>query len=84
MVDMNASSDLATNLCSPMAPYFCWVSLFHCMQVSLAEGGEALGTAWGLELATKLKMLAEVGFGEVTTVPPPPEDPVNVIFVCRP
>ena len=83
MVDINASSDLADNIGGhPLAPYFYWISLFHCMQVSLAEGGEGLGTAWGVQQATEL--LAEAGFGSISQVEPPAEDPINVIFVSRP
>jgi SAM-dependent methyltransferase len=82
MVDMNASSSVHANIGNPVAPYFYWVSLFHCMQVSLAEGGEGLGTAWGVELATEL--LHEAGFSSVDRVPAPPADPVNAIFVARP
>jgi SAM-dependent methyltransferase len=82
MVDMNARSALEDNLGDPVATYVYWVSLFHCMQVSLAEGDEGLGTAWGVELATEL--LDQAGFGDVTRLPAPAGDPVNVIFVCRP
>jgi len=82
MVDMNARSAVADNLGNPVATYFYWVSLFHCLQVSLAEGGEGLGTAWGVELATEL--LAEAGFGRVTTIDTPPSDPVNLIYRCEP
>jgi hypothetical protein len=73
---------VADNLGNPVATYFYWVSLFHCLQVSLAEGGEGLGTAWGVELATEL--LAEAGFGRVTTIDTPPSDPVNLIYRCEP
>jgi SAM-dependent methyltransferase len=82
MVDMNASSSVHANIGNPIAPYFYWVSLFHCMQVSLAEGGEGLGTAWGVELATEL--LHDAGFTTVERVPAPPTDPVNAIFVATP
>jgi SAM-dependent methyltransferase len=82
MVDMNARSALEDNLGNPVATYLYWVSLFHCMQVSLAEGGEGLGTAWGIELATEL--LHQAGFTEVELLPAPAGDPVNVIFACRP
>lgn len=81
MVDMNASSSLEENLRNPIAGYLYWVSLFHCMQVSLAEGGEGLGAAWGVERAESL--LREAGFSTVKRVPAPASDPVNVIFVCQ-
>jgi ubiquinone/menaquinone biosynthesis C-methylase UbiE len=82
MVDMNLSSHLEENIGNPVAPYLYTVSLFHCMQVSLAEGGEGLGAAWGREQAHEL--LTGAGFGSVEIVPSPPEDMVNVIFVARP
>jgi len=56
--------------------------LFHCMQVSLAEGGPGLGLCWGRETATR--MLAEAGFGAIEIVPTPAGDPVNAIFTARP
>src|SRR5262249_12972478 len=82
MVDMNLSSHLEQNVGNPVAPFLYTVSLFHCMQVSLAEGGEGLGAAWGREQAEAL--LAEAGFATVELVPPPPNDPINVIFAARP
>lgn len=82
MVDVKASSRVEENLGNPMAPWLYGASLFHCMQVSLAEGGEGLGTAWGVQRAKEL--LAEAGFGEVTLLDAPASDPMNVIYVCRP
>lgn len=82
MVDMDASSNLEDNIGNPVAPYFYAVSLMHCMQVSLAEDGEGLGTAWGRQLATEL--LGEAGFGSVNVIDTPPQDPVNVIYDARP
>jgi hypothetical protein len=82
MVDMNASSNLEDNIGNPVATYFYAVSLLHCMQVSLADGGEGLGTAWGRQLATQL--LHEAGFAFVQLIDTPPEDPVNVIYEARP
>lgn len=81
MVDANASSHVDQNIGRPMAPLLYGASLFHCMQVSLAEDGEGLGTAWGVELAKEL--LTEAGFREVVLVDAPPADLMNVLFVCR-
>jgi SAM-dependent methyltransferase len=81
MVDVKASSHVEENLDNPMAPWIYGASLFHCMQVSLAEGGEGLGTAWGVQLA--LQLLGEAGFGDVVVVDPPESDLLNVIYVCR-
>jgi 2-polyprenyl-3-methyl-5-hydroxy-6-metoxy-1,4-benzoquinol methylase len=63
MVDIAASSNLEDNLEHPIAPALYTVSLFHCMTVSLAQGGEGLGTMWGEQKAREL--LAESGFTRV-------------------
>ena len=65
MVDIAASSDLAKNLDHPLGTYLYSVSTMHCMTVSLAQGGDGLGTCWGEELAHE--MLAAAGFAEVET-----------------
>jgi len=59
-VDMNASSHVENNIDNPLAPTLYTISTFHCMTVSLALGGEGLGTAWGQELAQEL--FREAGF----------------------
>ena len=56
-------------------------SLFHCMTVSLAQGGAGLGTCWGKELATE--MLSDAGFGEVE-VHELPHDFINYFYVAHP
>jgi hypothetical protein len=38
-------------------------SCLHCMTVSLSQGGEGLGTAWGEQQATEL--LRDAGFTSV-------------------
>lgn len=60
MEDIAASSHLEENLDNPLAPFLYVASLTHCMTVSLAYGGEGLGTVWGKELA--LQLLKEAGF----------------------
>jgi ubiquinone/menaquinone biosynthesis C-methylase UbiE len=82
MVDMDASSNVEDNVGNPVAPFLYAISLMHCLQVSLAGGGEGLGTAWGRQKAVEL--LREAGFGDVQVIDTPPEDPVNVIYVARP
>lgn len=62
-VDIAASSELANNLEHPLGPFLYTVSTMHCMTVSLALGGDGLGTVWGKELA--LAMLVDAGFGRV-------------------
>ncbi len=63
MVDIAASSNLEENLQHPLAPMLYSISTLHCMTVSLALGGDGLGTVWGEQLACK--MLAEAGFTNV-------------------
>lgn len=63
MQDIAASSNLHENIDSPLAPSIYTISTMHCMTVSLAYGGEGLGTAWGRQKA--LEMLGQAGFGNV-------------------
>lgn len=63
MQDIAASSNLHENLVNPLAPTIYTISTMHCMTVSLAYGGDGLGTAWGRQKA--LEMLAQAGFGSV-------------------
>lgn len=81
MVDISASSDLEKNRGLPWAGFLYAISTFHCMSVSLGQGGDGLGTVWGVELAEQ--MLHEAGFStvEVITVE---ADPLNAYFVARP
>lgn len=80
MVDINASSRLERNLELPWASFLYGISLVHCMSVSLGQGGDGLGTVWGVELAEQ--MLREAGFGEVTRHDIE-ADPFNAYFVAR-
>jgi 2-polyprenyl-3-methyl-5-hydroxy-6-metoxy-1,4-benzoquinol methylase len=63
MQDIAASSRLEENLEHPFAPFLYAVSVLHCMTVSLAQGGEGLGTVWGEQQAREL--LAEAGFTDI-------------------
>jgi SAM-dependent methyltransferase len=63
MVDIAASSDVADNVEHPLGPTIYFFSVMHCMSVSLAVGGEGLGTAWGEQKAVEL--LEEAGFTSV-------------------
>jgi SAM-dependent methyltransferase len=58
-VDVQASSQLEENLDHPLGPWMYAVSTMHCMTVSLALGGEGLGTVWGEQKAREL--FAEAG-----------------------
>jgi 2-polyprenyl-3-methyl-5-hydroxy-6-metoxy-1,4-benzoquinol methylase len=63
VMDIAASSKLEENVEHPMGPLLYAASTFHCMTVSLAQGGEGLGTVWGEQMAVEL--LTEAGFGSV-------------------
>jgi len=80
MVDIAANSTLAGNMEHPMAPAFYAISTFHCMTVSLALGGEGLGTMWGEQTAREL--LAEAGFKRVE-VKQVEGDIMNAYYVCQ-
>ncbi|MGH7894788.1 MAG: class I SAM-dependent methyltransferase [Candidatus Binatia bacterium] len=79
MVDDRASSYLHENLDHPLGPFLYGVSTMHCMTVSLAQGGEGLGTVWGEQKAREL--LAEAGFVEVA-VHTLPGDIANNYYVA--
>lgn len=80
MVDIAASSRLEENIEHPLAAFLYTVSTFHCMTVSLAGGGEGLGTAWGQQKA--LELLAEAGFRDVE-VSRVEGDLVNFYYLAR-
>ena len=63
MQDIRASSYVEKNMEHPIGPFLYTISTMHCMTVSLAQGGEGLGTVWGEELA--VQMLQEAGFADV-------------------
>jgi 2-polyprenyl-3-methyl-5-hydroxy-6-metoxy-1,4-benzoquinol methylase len=79
-VDVAGSSTVAQNMELPLAPTLYSISTFHCMTVSLAQGGAGLGTMWGEELANE--MLHDAGFTNVETKKIP-EDVFNVYYVAR-
>jgi 2-polyprenyl-3-methyl-5-hydroxy-6-metoxy-1,4-benzoquinol methylase len=60
MQDIRASSQPHENVDHPAGVFLYAVSTFHCMTVSLAQGGMGLGTMWGRQLAER--MLREAGF----------------------
>ncbi|NNU26622.1 class I SAM-dependent methyltransferase [Isoptericola sediminis] len=80
MVDMDASSTVDDNIDVPWAPFLYTVSTMHCLTVSLAQGGEGLGTVWGRQTAQR--MLADAGFSDVS-VASVPDDFVNAYYVAR-
>ncbi|GBD00444.1 Ubiquinone biosynthesis O-methyltransferase [bacterium HR18] len=80
MMDMAASSRLEENLDHPFGPALYGVSVMHCMTVSLAQGGEGLGTMWGEQMAQDY--LKEAGFSHVQ-VHHLEGDPMHAIYVAR-
>ena len=79
MVDIQASSRLEENLDLPWSAFLYTVSLMHCMTVSLALGGDGLGTVWGRQTATR--MLHEAGFDRVD-LKDVETDPFNAYYVA--
>jgi len=63
MQDIAGSSEVHNNLDHPVAPLLYALSTMHCMSVSLAQGGDGLGTMWGEE--TAVKMIKEAGFENI-------------------
>ena len=47
MQDIRGSSHVYNNLGHPIGTFLCAISTTHCMTVSLAQGGDGLGTMWG-------------------------------------
>jgi SAM-dependent methyltransferase len=80
MVDIAASSHVHENLEHPLGPALYTASIFHCMSVSLANGGPGLGTMWGEQQARAI--LADAGFGDVE-VKRVDADILNNYYVAR-
>lgn len=78
MVDIDASSNLEENLDHPLGPAFYTISFSHCMTVSLADGGEGLGTMWGRQKA--LELLNEAGFTQ-SEIQSPDWDLMNCYYI---
>ncbi len=79
MQDIRASSHVHKNIDHPLGTFTYTVSCLHCMTVSLAQGGEGLGAAWGEEKA--LELLAEAGFNNVD-VKQLPHDIINNYYIA--
>jgi 2-polyprenyl-3-methyl-5-hydroxy-6-metoxy-1,4-benzoquinol methylase len=65
MQDINGSSHLHQDIDHPVGAFLYTVSCMHCMTVSLAQGGEGLGTMWGEEKTREY--LQKAGFVSITT-----------------
>lgn len=79
--DIRARSHHHENVDHPLGPFLYALSVMHCMTVSLAQGGEGLGTMWGREKA--LEYMKAAGFDDIQ-VHELDHDPQNDYFVCRP
>jgi 2-polyprenyl-3-methyl-5-hydroxy-6-metoxy-1,4-benzoquinol methylase len=78
MQDIAGSSHHHNNLDHPIGPLLYTISTMHCMTVSLAQGGEGLGTMWGEEKAKE--MLEKAGFKEVK-IEQLPHDFMNSYYI---
>jgi len=65
MQDIRGSSHVYTDIGHPMGTFLYTASTMHCMTVSLAQGGEGLGTMWG-EAKTR-EYLQKAGFRSIET-----------------
>jgi cyclopropane fatty-acyl-phospholipid synthase-like methyltransferase len=79
--DIHSSSHHHRDREHPMGTLLYTVSLMHCMTVSLAQGGEGLGTMWGRKTAREY--FERAGFGQVE-VHRLPHDMQNDYWVLRP
>jgi SAM-dependent methyltransferase len=79
MIDSGAPPTLEERAELPWAPMMYGVSIAHCMTVSLAQGGEGLGTMWGSEAA--VQALADAGFDAVDAYELK-GDPMDLLYVA--
>ncbi|MHA2641725.1 MAG: hypothetical protein V2G42_09290 [bacterium JZ-2024 1] len=80
MMDMVASSRLEENLDHPIGPALYGVWVMHWMTVSLAQGGEGLGTMWGEQMAQEY--LKEAGCS-IVQVHHLEGDPMHAFYIAR-
>lgn len=80
MQDIHAHTPVHENLDHIIAPLLYTVSCMHCMTVSLAQGGDGLGTMWGRETASEF--LREAGFTDVV-IRQLEHDIMNDYYVAR-
>lgn len=79
--DIHASSHHHLDCDHPMGAILYAVSTMHCMTVSLAQGGEGLGTMWGREKAREY--FDKAGFSSIE-VHQLPHDIQNDYWILRP
>ena len=65
MQDISGSSHVDKDIEHPIGTFLYTCSCMHCMTVSLAQGGEGLGTMWGEEKTRQY--LQRAGFRSITT-----------------
>lgn len=65
MQDVRGSSHVYKNIGHPLGTFLYTASTMHCMTVSLAQGGEGLGTMWGEEKTHEY--LQKAGFRSIET-----------------
>lgn len=76
--DINTSGSHHGDLDHPLGAFLYTISCMHCMTVSLAQGGDGLGAAWGRPMAEQ--MLAGAGFS--VRAHQLPHDDQNLYYVC--
>ncbi len=81
-VEPKASSHLHENLDMATAAMMYTISTMHCMTVSLAYGGEGLGTAWGEQLA--VQMLDDAGFVDIEVTGIKPDRANHYLLASKP
>jgi 2-polyprenyl-3-methyl-5-hydroxy-6-metoxy-1,4-benzoquinol methylase len=79
--EIHASSHHHHDREHPLGSLLYTISVMHCMSVSLAQGGEGLGTMWGRERARDYFSRAGFGSAEVHQLP---HDIQNDYWVLRP
>jgi 2-polyprenyl-3-methyl-5-hydroxy-6-metoxy-1,4-benzoquinol methylase len=79
--DIHSSSHHHHDREHPLGPLLYTISIMHCMSVSLAQGGEGLGTMWGRERARDY--FTRAGFSSIE-VHQLPHDIQNDYWVLRP
>ncbi len=79
--DIHSSSHHHHDREHPLGPLLYSISIMHCMSVSLAQGGEGLGTMWGRERARDY--FTRAGFSSIE-VHQLPHDIQNDYWVLRP
>jgi 2-polyprenyl-3-methyl-5-hydroxy-6-metoxy-1,4-benzoquinol methylase len=80
MLEINAKDKLEDNI-GPLGAFFYSMSVLYCMTVSLAAGGEGLGTA-GLPESKVKELCKEAGFSKVNRVPI--ENRFNALYEIKP